>query len=721
LNSWRAREIQRGGGITQRRVKEKNSNTCEFVACARAKIIVDMPMLKRPSCSLGGFQAPKTDPASSQQLSPSNALQAVSDSPDAARSLATPMAAVKPSFLLHRQYTPPTSIKPAHPREARAPFKSPHPPPAEIALAAKENVSFVASRKTADDAIAVSQQSVIPDIVAPERVFACMYTKVSKKKHKIWSDGFVVFNNNSKKLTLKDADGKDVGKMGWQLPSFTADLKNGSVINYVCGHDLELCQEVELSQYSSGQCFLSKSKKLPSVSIASASCLSKAQKTPFSSLFDRPSVRKAAASLYSPDDPNAVVLVNGNAARGTVAIVLEPRLASLLRPHQIDGVTFCVTCLLGGEPELVSESSCSRRFGPGHLPEGRCSAAFEGGAILADDMGLGSFPFLEGNCNICKPKCHTGKTAQSLAVAYTLIRQGPFGEPCAAKALIVCPTTLTVNWNREIIKWIGMERVRALVISAGDQALSQIQEFVTSPIRKMCIISYELLSKYSDAFSKCSSIGLLICDEAHRLKSKTLSITKKAILSVPTRRRLLLSGTPIQNNLDELYSLCSIAQPLALDDYDVFKNVFSNPIVASRDPAASSQIKQLGAARASELAGITQRFLLRRAAEDIMASLLPPRTDYVIFVNMAKEQAVAYKSVVDLLRAESASAATPSAAALSLLQIMRRVCNHPALHSDSGSLDPKLSAAALLSPAAICALSPKFALLNGILGEAAFR
>jgi SNF2 family DNA or RNA helicase len=265
-----------------------------------------------------------------------------------------------------------------------------------------------------------------------------------------------------------------------------------------------------------------------------------------------------------------------------------------------------------------------------------------------------------------------------------------------------------------------MERVRASVVSAGDQAVSQIDEFITSPIRKICIISYELLSKHSETFSKCNSIGLLICDEAHRLKTKTLNITKKAILNIPTRRRLLLSGTPIQNNLDELYSLCSIVQPLALDDYDVFKNIFSNPIVASRDPAASAQVKKLGAARASELAEITRRFLLRRVTDDIMTSLLPPRTDYIIFVNMGAEQAVAYKSVIDLLRVESAKSATPSAAALSLLQIMRRVCNHPSLLNESGTSDPKMSAAAQLSPAEICATSPKLALLNGILGKAAF-
>ena len=119
---------------------------------------------------------------------------------------------------------------------------------------------------------------------------------------------------------------------------------------------------------------------------------------------------------------------------------------------------------------------------------------------------------------------------------------------------------------------------------------------------------------------------------------------------------------------------------LALDDYDVFKNVFSNPIVASRASRSerSGQKTRLFT-RGAELADITKRFLLRRVTDDIMTSLLPPRTDYSVFVNTCAEQAVAYKSVIDRLRVESSKSATPSANALSLLQVMRRVCNHPSL------------------------------------------
>ncbi len=306
----------------------------------------------------------------------------------------TPVPASKPSFSLHKNYTPPTSLKPVLPPCAtQNPFKSPAaaqplPSPAHPSSSFKTTANFVAPRQSEVSALAANLAPAPAVTGAVERIFACMFTKVSKKKHKTWSDGFIVLNMNAKKLTLKDTEGKDLGKMGWQSPSFTSDLKSGSVMNFVCGYDLELCQEIELSQYTSGQCFLNKSKKVTNLS--SAAIVSGLKATPFLAHSDGSSaVRRTAAALYSPDDPGAVVLVAGNAARGTVAIVLEPRLASLLRPHQLDGITFCVTCLLGGEPERAVDAPSHRQFAPGHLPEGRALAAFQGGAILADDMGLG--------------------------------------------------------------------------------------------------------------------------------------------------------------------------------------------------------------------------------------------------------------------------------------------------------------------------------------------
>ncbi len=347
-------------------------------------------MLKRP-VHIGAFQSPKLDTALPQlPAAPESELTSPNDSRvEINLVISTPVSVAKPSFSLHKNYTPPTNFKPAHPSVTAESVQRSQ-ISVSSALDSKKNARFTPPQLSETASLA-SKQPVVPiPHSVPERVFACMFTKVSKKKHKTWSDGFVILNLSAKKLILKDSEGKDIGKMGWQSPSFTNDLKLGSVMNYVCGYDLELCQEIEFSQYTSGQCFLSKSKK--ALSVSSVTVVSGLKAAPFLAHSDTAtSFRKAPVPLHSPDEPGAVVLVAGNAARGTVAIVLEPRLATLLRPHQLDGVTFCVTCLLGGEPERASDASCRRQFAPGHLPEGRSLAAFQGGAILADDMGLGNF------------------------------------------------------------------------------------------------------------------------------------------------------------------------------------------------------------------------------------------------------------------------------------------------------------------------------------------
>jgi hypothetical protein len=354
-------------------------------------------MLKRPSGSSAAFQSPKPAQASAKPLPESENLHMAVPGDEIQQIISTPVLASKPSFSLHKNYTPPTSLKPAPPPcVALKSFKSPAaaqplPSPCTPSISCKTTANFVAPRQSEAGVLSANLAPALAVVGAVERIFACMFTKVSKKKHKTWSDGFIVLNMNAKKLILKDTEGKDIGKMGWQLPSFTCDLKSGSVMNFVCGYDLELCQEIELSQYTSGQCFLNKSKKLTTLS--SVAIVSGLKATPFLAHSDGSSgTRRVAAALYSPDDPGAVVLVAGNAARGTVAIVLEPRLASLLRPHQLDGITFCVTCLLGGEPERSVDAPSRRQFAPGHLPEGRVLSSFQGGAILADDMGLGECP-----------------------------------------------------------------------------------------------------------------------------------------------------------------------------------------------------------------------------------------------------------------------------------------------------------------------------------------
>jgi SNF2 family DNA or RNA helicase len=124
------------------------------------------------------------------------------------------------------------------------------------------------------------------------------------------------------------------------------------------------------------------------------------------------------------------------------------------------------------------------------------------GCLLADEMGL-------------------GKTLQVIALIWTLIRQGPAGHPTLKRAVVICPSSLVQNWEKEVQKWLGSERLRPLVVHGGTtskEAKQKCADFKSSKLCPLLITSYELLRKYQDAIASAKP-GLLVCDEAHRLKN----------------------------------------------------------------------------------------------------------------------------------------------------------------------------------------------------------
>jgi DNA repair and recombination protein RAD54B len=134
------------------------------------------------------------------------------------------------------------------------------------------------------------------------------------------------------------------------------------------------------------------------------------------------------------------------------------------------------------------------------------------------------------------------------------------------------------------------------------------------------LINYERVVKFIDELSKMS-FDLIICDEGHRLKSQT-NKSAKAIKSLQTSKRILLTGTPIQNDLGEFYTMVDFVNPSLLESYTNFKKVYENPIVKSRQPnAGQSQIK-LGKERSEALSQLTRLFVLRRTS-DILLNYLP--------------------------------------------------------------------------------------------------
>ena len=240
-----------------------------------------------------------------------------------------------------------------------------------------------------------------------------------------------------------------------------------------------------------------------------------------------------------------LVLWTGPDARDPSAIhkiEVIPDLASKLRPHQREGVQFLFECTMG-------------------------LRGFDGqGCILADDMGL-------------------GKTLMSITIMWTLLNQGfSKGESAVRKAVVVCPTSLVGNWDNEIRRWVG-ESCPTFAVKSEPKKI--IKNFVTHRGKGVLIVSYETQRLYSKLFPTDSKNGtssvlssnggsccdLLICDEAHKLKNSDSGLAKSLNL-LPARKRILLSGTPMQNELAEFYNMVNFCNPNILGSAASFKKKY---------------------------------------------------------------------------------------------------------------------------------------------------
>ena len=326
-----------------------------------------------------------------------------------------------------------------------------------------------------------------------------------------------------------------------------------------------------------------------------------------------------------------------------VPVVVESFLSRQLRPHQVSGVQFLYDCLLG-------RTSVEQK-----------------GAILADEMGL-------------------GKSLQSITLLYTLLRCGPLGPPVVRKGVVVCPSTLVGNWQREFSKWLGTARLRVMAVDASQAKEEQqlhVQAFITGHANNVLIISYEMFRKHTDRLRSLPD-GLFICDEGHRLKNSKGNATIAALQSISSRRRLILTGTPVQNDLLEFFAMCDFVNPTVLGSLQTFRLTYEAPIQRSRDSSSSSDDKRLGEARSAELSRLTSTFVLRRTA-DILRKYLPPKTELVLFCRPSSLQRAVYVAVLKsktfkrVVDAWGQPQHQRDALALTCIQTLKQIANHPAL------------------------------------------
>ena len=265
--------------------------------------------------------------------------------------------------------------------------------------------------------------------------------------------------------------------------------------------------------------------------------------------------------------------------------------------------------------------------------------------ILADEMGL-------------------GKTIQTIALlSYLAGEMGIWGPH-----LIVVPTTLLLNWEMEFKRWAPGMKIftyfgRLSERKEKRKGWSQLNSF------QVCITSYKIATLESKVFRR-RKWYYLILDEAQQIKNSS-SQTWQCLSSFQSVRRLLLTGTPLQNNLIELWSLLAFLIPERFESHADFKEWFSEPLQRALQ---SNQV--INKEIIDNLHNILRPILLRRLKKDVEKEL-PKKTEVVIKVPLSMRQRYLYDEFIsqDIKRSNNNDFLN----LMNLLMQLRKVCNHPDL------------------------------------------
>ncbi|MGW7432415.1 SNF2-related protein [Streptomyces sp. NPDC054861] len=259
------------------------------------------------------------------------------------------------------------------------------------------------------------------------------------------------------------------------------------------------------------------------------------------------------------------------------------------------------------------------------------------GGCLADDMGL-------------------GKTIT--VIALHLHRQTD--PSTVGPTLVVCPTSLMGNWQREIEKFAPGTPVRRFHGTARDLADLPEDGFVLTTYGTMRLDTDKLVGPVW---------GMVVADEAQHVKNP-YSATARQLRTLEAKARVALSGTPVENNLSELWAILDWTTPGLLGRLGTFRSRYASAVEGGEDPAA-----------AARLAALIRPFLLRRRKSDPgIAPELPPKTETDHAVSLTKEQAGLYEAVVRETMAAIAGADGMERRGLvmKLLTSLKQICNHPA-------------------------------------------
>ncbi|KAJ2969331.1 hypothetical protein NQ176_g8719 [Zarea fungicola] len=285
--------------------------------------------------------------------------------------------------------------------------------------------------------------------------------------------------------------------------------------------------------------------------------------------------------------------------------------------------------------------------------------------ILCDDMGL-------------------GKTLQTLCIVASdhHQRQEEFAKTQAADvrrlpSLIVCPPTLSGHWQQEIKTYAPFLSVTAYVGPPAERKLLKTKLGDTDIV----ITSYDVCRNDSDVLEK-HSWNYVVLDEGHLIKNPKAKISQ-AVKRLASNHRLILTGTPIQNNVLELWSLFDFLMPGFLGTEKVFLDRFAKPIAASRYSKASSKEQEAGALAIEALHKQVLPFLLRRLKEEVLNDL-PPKILQNYYCDLSDLQRKLFedfnKKQGKKIQADAGREDKEAKQHIfQALQYMRKLCNSPAM------------------------------------------
>ncbi len=287
------------------------------------------------------------------------------------------------------------------------------------------------------------------------------------------------------------------------------------------------------------------------------------------------------------------------------------------------------------------------------------------GCVLADDMGL-------------------GKTVQAIAVLATFASDGRLADG----ALVVAPASLLTNWERELTRFAPGLRLRRYHGAARRLNNTKTRDPTGSTAGVVLLTTYQTAVRDEKKLKEVN-FSLLIVDEAHLLKNAEAR-QSRVVKTLRAQHVLALSGTPVENRLEDLRSLFDLVIPGYLGGQTEFKRRWRVPIEVDGDKDAADKLKR-----------ITAPFLLRRLKTDkSIISDLPDKIQSDEYAVLTPVQAALYESLVEkaLFDAEAAKddPLRKGSLVLKMLTALKQICDHPRLYDKESPADPELSGKSVL-------------------------